>query len=412
MGINTETFNKIRIIPLILGVLAIVATLICAPMLVENLDSSEIMVIQSPVSGELTVHTEPGLKWQGFGTVTKYNRREQYSFSAAKDQGATVDQSIQTGFNDGGRANISGVVSWEMPLQPEQVVRLHKEYRSFRAIDQQLIRPMLETVIFGTGATMSSFESSSERRPEIPQLINDQLQNGPYLTAASTIMVKDQITGVDKPVRSVSIQMDGEGKPKRASASQIKEYGIVLSPVTVNQIVYEPSVATQIAERQKSTQAVLLSQATAVKATQEAITTEQQGKAKAAEEKWKQEAVNAKEIALAEKDKQVAVLAALTAEQVKRRLILEGEGEAAKKRLVMEADGALDKKLEAYVKVNQSYAEAIKSAAPGAWTPTVQMGGAQSTNSSQALLELFAAKSAKDLGVDLQAAGAAKTTKK
>ena len=148
----------------------------------ENLDASQIMVIQTPVSGELKVFTEPGLQWQGWGTVTKYPRRDQYSFSAAANQGKTEDQSIKTGFNDGGSGRVSGVMSWEMPLKTDQVIRLHKEYGSFSAIDQQLIRPMLEKVIFSAGATMSSIESSSERRPEIPQAIDDQLQNGPYLT--------------------------------------------------------------------------------------------------------------------------------------------------------------------------------------------------------------------------------------
>lgn len=36
---------------------------------------------------------------------------------------------------------------------------------------------MLEKVIFSAGATMSSTESSAERRPEIPQIIDDQMQN-------------------------------------------------------------------------------------------------------------------------------------------------------------------------------------------------------------------------------------------
>ncbi len=75
----------------------------------ENLDATEIMVVQAPVSGELTVHTEQGLKWQGWGHITKYPRRVQYSFSAAKDQSkGEADLSIQTGFNDGGKGKISG----------------------------------------------------------------------------------------------------------------------------------------------------------------------------------------------------------------------------------------------------------------------------------------------------------------
>jgi hypothetical protein len=405
------TFRSITIIALsVIG-------LLLSPMLVmqmwENLDASEIMVIQSPISGELRVFTEPGVQWQGFGKVTKYPRRDQYSFSSAGNQGKPGDQSISTGFNDGGTGKVSGVMSWEPPLKPEQMVRLHKEYGSFHAIDQQLIRPMLEKVIFSAGATMSSIESSSERRPEIPQTIDDQLQNGPYLTKVAMVTTIDPLTKQEKAVRVVQIAADKDGKALRASASTIREYGITLSPVTINSIAYEKSVTDQIAERQKSTQAVQLSQAAAIRATQDAITTEQQGKANAAKAKWEQETVNAKDIALAEKNVIVARNEALAAEQYKRKLILEGEGEAQKRTLVMNADGALDKKLEAYVKVNGFYANAIQTANPGAWTPAVVMGGSgNSANGASALVDLFTAKAAKDLGIDLQAAGKAQTAKR
>ena len=394
------------------------AALLASPMVImqlwENLDASEIMVIQSPISGELRVFTEPGVQWQGFGKVTKYPRRDQYSFSSAANQGKPGDQSISTGFNDGGTGKVSGVMSWEPPLKPEQLIRLHKEYGSFHAIDQQLIRPMLEKVIFSAGATMSSIESSSERRPEIPQTIDDQLQNGPYLTKVAMVTTIDPLTKQEKAVRVVQIATDKDGKALRASASTIKEYGITLSPVTVNHIDYEKSVTDQIAERQKSTQAVQLSQAAAIRATQDAITTEQQGKANAAKAKWEQETVNAKDIALAEKNVIVAKNEALAAEQYKRKLILEGEGEAQKRTLVMNADGALDKKLEAYVKVSGFYANAIQTANPGAWTPAVVMGGGAGGNGAgaSALVELFTAKAARDLGIDLQAAGKAQTAKK
>ena len=387
---------------------AAVITLLLSPFAImgawENLDANYVMVIQSPISGELTTYTDPGMKWQGWGKATEYHRRVQYSFSSANDQGGNVDQSIQTGFNDGGTGHVSGVVSWEMPLKPEALIRLHKEYGSIQAIDQQLIRPMLEKVIFSAGATMSSIESSSERRPEIPQSIDDQLQNGPYLTKVAIQMVKDPLTGTDKSVRVVQIATDSNNKPIRASASTIKEYGISMSPVTDNKIVYEKSVADQIAERQKSTQAVQLSQAAALRATQDAITTAKQGEASAAKAEWEQKTINAKEVALAEKDKQVATLAAQTAEQTKKRLILEGEGEAAKKRLVMEADGALEKKLEAFVKVNGYWADAVAKAQPGAWSPVVAMGksgsGDANTNSAQSLVELMTAQKAKEVGLD------------
>lgn len=395
-------FNTRNISVGIIAIFLVVFCIVGIPSLVENLDARDVLVIQSPVSGELAVYTDQGLKWQGFGKVTTYPRRSQYSFSAVKDQGAAVNQSIKTGFNDGGTGHVSGVMSWEMPLKAEQIIRLHKEYGSFEAIDQQLIRPMLEKVIFSAGATMSSIESSSERRPEIPQTIDDQLQNGPYLTKVAVTSVVDPMTKTEKSVKVVQIATDKEGKPIRASASTIREYGITLSPVTINDIVYEDSVKNQIAERQKSTQAVQLSQAAALRATQDAITTEQQGKAKAADAKWKQETIKATEVTKAQQELEVATLAAQKAEQFKKEQILIGEGEAAKARLVMQANGALEQKLAAYVKVNEAYAKAIAEY-QGNWVPSTVMGNGTGTgNGANQLIELLTAKTARDLNLDVK----------
>lgn len=383
------------------GVLGLLL-LLAIPSLVENQDAGEVMVIQSAFTGELSVYTEPGPKWQGFGKVTTYPRRDQYSFSAAKDQGGGGNQAIKTGFNDGGTGYVSGVMSWEMPLKTEQIIRLHKEYGSFTAIDQQLIRPMLEKVIFTAGATMSSIESSSERKPEIPQTIDDQLQNGPFLTKVVTTNITDPMTKQEKTVRTVQISTDAKtGLPIRASASTIKEYGISLSPVTVNDIVYEESVKAQIAERQKSTQAVQLSQASALKATQDAVTTEQKGKAAAAEAKWAQETIKAKVVTEAQQKFEVATLDAKSAEQYKRQQTLIGEGNGAKMRAEMQANGALEQKLATYEKVNGYWADAIAKHAGPLVPATVIGGSGNGGNSVQNLMDMIQVKTAMALGLDM-----------
>lgn len=405
--------NSRGIVVSIIAAFAVLFAIIAVPSLVENLDAKEIMVIQSLQSGNLDVYTDPGMKAQMFGKVTTYPRREQYSFSASKDQGKNGDQSIKTGFNDGGTGYVSGVMSWEMPLKPEQVVRLHKEFGSFIAIEQQLIRPMLEKVIFSAGATMSSIESSSERRPEIPQTIDDQLANGPYLTKVATVVTIDSITKQEKSVRIVTIATDKDGKPIRASASTIKEYGITLSPVTINDIRYEESVKIQIAERQKSTQAVQLSQAAAIKATQDTVTTEQQGKADAAKAKWAQEAIKATAVTQAQQALEVArlgaqqkldvaTLGAKEAEQYKHSQILRGEGDATRAKLVMQANGALEQKLAAAVEINKNYATAIGEY-QGNWVPATVMGsGGGNVNGAAALVELLTAKTARELSLDMK----------
>ncbi len=115
-----------------------------------------------------------------------------------------------------------------------------------------------------------------------------------------------------------------------------------------------------------------------------------------------QEAVKAVAVTQAERDRDVAKLKQEAAGYTKQEQILLGEGEAERKRLVMNADGALAQKLDAYVKINQMYAQAIGEH-QGSWVPSVVMGG-NGTNASagaQQLMEMFSLKAARDLALDM-----------
>lgn len=406
MNVQGINFTPNRMIVGVIGFIAFVALAIIAPMLVENNDARDIMVIQSPTDGKLAVYTDAGWKWQGMGKVTVYPRRDQFSFSAKKSpDGKPIapDETIQTRFNDGGHGGISGTISWAMPLAEDKIIRLHKDYGSMGAIEQQLMRTVMQKVIYNVGPTMSSTESSAERRPVIPQYIDDQLANGPYLTKTIQQTQKDPITGQDKVVNVVAIATGTDGKPLRESHSPLTEYGIQLQPVSINEIFYDPVVEQQIAERQKSTTQVQIAIANARRAEQDAITTAKQGEANAAKAKWEQEVVNAKTIADAQAKITIANANVQEAEAFKKSEILRGQGEAERKRLVMEADGQLDKKLDALVKINTLYANAVAAAQPGAWTPSVVMGGAGAAGGQNAtsLVELLTARTARELGVDM-----------
>jgi ABC-type dipeptide/oligopeptide/nickel transport system ATPase component len=67
----------------------------------------------------------------------------------------------------------------------------------------------------------------------------------------------------------------------------------------------------------------------------------------------------------------------------------------------MAADNALSLRLDAYVKVQQSYAAALRGKQ---LVPTVVIGnsGSGKTTSATALIDLLTAKTAKELAVDLQ----------
>lgn len=388
-----------RITAAVLGGVAVLAALIAGPMLFENLDAADIMVVQSPIAGDLTTHVEPGWKWQGFGTVTKYPRRKEYKFTPEK----TTPDGLSVRFYDGGHATLFGSVSWQMPLDPKSILQIHKEFRSVDGVESQAIRRSMETAVYFSGPTMSSLESAAGRRTELLSIINDQMLNGVYKTLAKTVEITEPGTNNKRQVTATEIVVDKDGQPIRAQESYVKAFDIRMLPLTVSQMQYDAAVEKQITDQQQATNSVQVAIANAKKAVQDTLTTEEQGKNAAAKAKWEQEVINAKVIAEAQQKIIVADASVKEAEAFKKAEILRGEGEATRKKLVMEADGALDKKLDAIVLINEKYADAISKAQPGAWAPAVQMGAGSGSAGSRAtdLVDLLTAKTAKELGIDL-----------
>lgn len=381
-----------------LGLLLVIAV----PNLVENLDAKEIMVVQS-VMGELNVYTEPGPQWQGFGKVTVYPRQAQYSFCSVNDSQAcdgATSSAKRVRFSEGGHAMLNGAVNWEMPLDEASIKEIHKKFGSAQAVETMAVGKMIDSAAYFSGPLMTSTESSGARRGELVQYINDQAENGIYVTRAKTEVTKDAI-GKEQTVTTTEIIRGTDGMPKRQQGSILSEFKIKLLPISINELKYDSVVEKQIADRQASTTQVQLAMATALKAEQQAKTVEAEGKAKAAAAKWEQETIKAKEVTLAQQKFEVATLAAKEAEQYKRQQILIGEGNSTKQRLEMQANGALEQKLAAYVAVNKAYADAIAKY-QGHWVPSTVMGAnGHGGNGAADLVSLFTAKAARDLTLDM-----------
>jgi uncharacterized membrane protein YqiK len=250
---------------------------------------------------------------------------------------------------------------------------------------------------------MSSLESAAGRRNELLQIINDQMINGVYKTTSRKQVMADA-AGIEREMIVTEIDKDSTGMPIRAQESYVKKYNITMLPITISAFAYESKVEEQIREQQQATNAVQVAAANAKRAEQDAKTAKSQGEADATKAEWAEKTIQAK--AIAEADARVVIAEAQVKESkaFKESEILRGQGEAERKRLVMEADGQLDKRLEAIIRINSMYADAIKGAAPGAWSPQVVMGGGASGNAGnnvQSLVDLMTAKTAKEVGADL-----------
>ncbi len=395
---SIQSSSSMRQLSKILGigiaVLVFLFLIVGAGKLWQNVDANEIVVIQAPVSGELNWHVTPGLKWQGWGSVTTYPKRAIYQFE------------ISVRFNDGGHGTMFGSVQYDMPNDVDNLKKLHTKYGSKEAIQSQLVKTVTDKSVYMTGPLMTSKESYAEKRNYLLSYVEDQIVHGVYKTLSREAKMIDQMTGAEKTITVVEIVLK-EGIPERQEEAVLASFGIRPFNFAIEKLPYDEAVETQIKMQQQITMDVQTAIADAKKAEQRTITVVEQGKADAAKAKWDQEVIKAQQVTEAEQKLEVARLGALAAEQYKKEQILRADGDSEYKRRVMEADGALTQKLATYKDVNIRYAEAIEKYT-GAWVPSIVMGGdgkSGTSNGAQDLISLLLARTAKDLSLDLSVKG-------
>ena len=390
-----------QIVGMVLGVISLIFLIGFSGSLFESLDATHILAIQSPLKGEITWYTNPGLKYQGFGKIFKFEKRFQYWFSSQEDQGDDNHDAIKIRFNDGANAYISGSISCELPLDENYLTHILTQYGSQVALEQQLIRTVFEKSVYMTGPLMSSKESYAEKRNLLITYIEDQALGGVYKTYSYDIKEKDPITGVEKTKTLVEIVKNKtNGLSERIDISPLAPFGIKCYNLSINKVSYDKQVETQIEAQQKAIMDVQTAIAQAKQAEQKALTVAKEGEALAATEKWKQEAIKAQKVTEAEQKFEVAELDKKTADQERMANILRGEGEAKRRELIMAADSALEIKINALKEISRIYAEAI---AQHKWVPDVMISNGTSQQGNQALdlMNLFTAKTLKDLGLDM-----------
>ena len=375
-------------------------------------------VVQYP-TGTLYVKFSPGIYPQWFGTTEIYNDVITFDYDKVD---AEVDSSInQIGisvrYQDGGTGTVYGKARFSLPSDEDTMLHLHKAFRSNRGVSQKLIKSVTEEGMNLTAGLMSSEEAYAEKRSIYTQWASQQISQGKFQTRLEKVRTLDEGTGKTVTKNIPVISYGDNGLPIHLN-SDLADYGIDVNGFQITDWDFEPKTLQQIATKREATMAIITAIANAERAKQDAITSEEQGKANVMTAKYEKEVVKEQAVVDAEREKQVAVIAAeksvevarqqkleaeqkkLAAVEYKEEQILRGEGDGAYKRLVIEADGALAQKLATYERVMGRFASAVEKQK---WVPEVQMGGDAGSGGANAmtLIELMGVKAAKDLALDM-----------
>jgi len=384
-------------------VLAVIAIWATSGNMLEGLNNEQVMVIEDWYDGDLHWYTTPGTKTQYFGRPTKYDKRITVSY----------EQKIR--FNDGGHATMYGSMQFNTPIDENNLGRIQKDFSTQKALEHDLIERVLRKAIYMTGPLMSSKESYGDRRANLIEYVEDQIQNGVYQTQSKDIKIVDPLTGEEKNAKEVEILKNEDGTFQRQEEAVLTAYGIVASNFVIDKLPYDETVEKQIKAQQEITMEVQTAIAAAKQAQQRTLTVAEEGKANAAKLKWEQEAIKIEAVTEAEKQRDVAKLDADAAAFYKKAKMLRADGDAYFKRETMLADGALEIKTKAIVEIQKNYATAIQNH-QGPLVPGIVMGsnggGVHGTgNSVTDLINLLTIDAAKQLNLDMTIPAGAQTKK-
>lgn len=384
--------TKGKVTAIICGVFALIVLCMMGS-IGEDVKNEQIVVNQYPFSGKMSYWTEPGFKWQWFGSTTEYYKTQQFWFGGKDVEGNSHGTPIKVIFNDASVGYIYGSLRVVLPTDVEHLKLIQTAYNGMDRLMNDLVAQNVVKVIYASGPLMSAFESYAEKKNDMVAYITDQLTYGVYKTTVREEDTVDSFTGESKKVKVASLVAD-ENAPNgyvRSEKSPFTSYGVIIDQVSITEITYDDKVNQQIQTQQQANMSIQTKKAEALAAQQDAIKAEAEGKAAAAKAKWEQEKVKATEVTKAEQEREVARLAAEKAEFDKKRIVAEGQAEAEANRLKVAAGLTPQERAEWEYKTKVGVAEALSKTK---W-PTIVMSGNQGGGSNA--MDVIALKQMTDL---------------
>lgn len=367
-------------------------------------------VIQSP-TGSMSVKFTEGWYLAPFSKETQYPNVMSYDLG---------EGGLSVRYQDGGKGTVDGNVRVQLPNDEAAMLKFHREFLSVEGAMNKLVIPEVRQALNQTAGLLTSEEAYAEKRSNIAEWAEAIMENGRFVT--KTVTREITMSDGTKQRKQIPEIATKEGQPQH-QGSPFKEYSLQVSGFQVTNIDFEAATQSQIDEKRKAEMASITARANADKAAWEEKQVEAEGKKLVAQRRYEQLQLNEKEILLAEREKQTAVISAQKVKEVNQEQLLaaridvqtakeqaeattlRAKAEADAKKLLMEADGALQVKADTAVKINEIWANAYQNRQV-ADVPSIIMGGTSTATSGRDAasnaMQLLEVKMAKDLQADFK----------
>ena len=165
--------TKGKVTAIICGVFALIVLCMMGS-IGEDVKNEQIVVNQYPFSGKMSYWTEPGFKWQWFGSTTEYYKTQQFWFGGKDVEGNSHGTPIKVIFNDASVGYIYGSLRVVLPTDVEHLKLIQTAYNGMDRLMNDLVAQNVVKVIYASGPLMSAFESYAEKKNDMVAYITDQ----------------------------------------------------------------------------------------------------------------------------------------------------------------------------------------------------------------------------------------------
>lgn len=302
----------------IFGLIAVVILVWLSGSLFETNKFGNYQIKQAAMTGTISVRNEPGFYWQGGGSIVTYPVSEDVNFET---------ENLKVRFNDGSVASVVGTVKFKLPTDPEKQKELHRDYGNYDNVEKNLIVRNVSEALSNTATYMVAEDSYASGRAVFSDLAMQQLKDGIFKTSTKTVEVIDT-DGTKFKKKEIRVVYDENGNPVIQKPSLLKHYGIEILQFVVNDFEYDEKIKDLIARKKDAEQNKVVAMANAEKAKQDAITAEEQGKARVAEARANAEVEKITAVVEAQKKAEVAELEAKQAKFEAQKIAEKGKAEA------------------------------------------------------------------------------------
>ncbi len=395
------------------------------------------------INGTQNAVLTPGFHTRWFGEVIPFKKYVTVAFLDSRKKNnkkfSGMSSEMIVRFNDSVTADVALTARFELPSDEKKFKEMAVAFRTQDNLINTTMIPLMQEVTRNSARMFSAQEYIGGKGGDFENAISDQIENGLYLlevkehklysgkqaisTKESRTIETSQTVIVDVRIKKNS---DGNYLRKHSNTNPIQKFGIKLVQSYVQKVDPDPKFKEKLQEqRDKAAQVAIERQGIRMQEERKKNIIAK-GEADKAQEKAKLEQLQIKEVIaaetkakMAEQDQIKLITEAETKEkqaviQEKQKIIelrtarLEGEriktladAESEKRRKLMSADNALSKRLEAYVQVNEFYAQALQNKN---LVPQVVIGGSGENGQSASALDLvnlITSKAALDLGVHI-----------